>query len=49
MWKYATLSNYYLSLNQFENAEKYEKLFREQKPSQWQIDTFEKTKQLYIE
>jgi hypothetical protein len=49
MWKYATLSNSYLALKQFENAEKYEKLFREQKPSQWQIDTFEKTKQLYIE
>lgn len=49
MWKYATLSNSYLALKQFEEAEKYEKLFREQEPSQWQIDTFEKTKQLYIE
>ena len=49
MWKYATLSNSYLALKQFKNAEIYEKLFREQKPSQWQIDTFEKTKQLYIE
>ena len=48
MWKYATLSNSYLALKQFEEAEKYEKLFREQKPSQWQIDTFEKTKQLFI-
>lgn len=49
MWKYATLSNSYLALKQFEEAEKYEKLFREQEPSQWQIDTFEKTKQYYLE
>ncbi len=49
MWKYATLSNSYLALKQFEEAEKYEKLFREQEPAQWQIDTFEKTKQLYLE
>ena len=49
MWKYATLSNSYLALKQLEEAGKYEKLFREQNPSQWQIDTFEKTKQLYTE
>ena len=49
MWKYATLSNSYLALNQPDKADKYEKLFREQNPSQWQIDTFEKTKKIYIE
>ena len=49
MWKYATLSNSYLALKQPNEAKKYEKLFMEQNPSQWQIDTFEKTKELYIE
>lgn len=49
MWKYATLSNSYLALKQLDEAGKYEKLFREQNPSQWQIDTFKKTKQLYTE
>lgn len=49
MWKYATLSNSYLALKQPDDADKYEKAFREQNPSQWQIDTFEKTKQLYTE
>jgi len=49
MWKYATLSNSYLALNQPDEADKYEKMFIAQNPSQWQIDTFEKTKQLYTE
>lgn len=49
MWKYATLSNSYLALKKFEEAKIYEKLFKEQNPSQWQIETFESTKQLYIE
>ena len=49
MWKYATLSNSYLALKQPNEADKYEKLFREQNPSQWQVDTFKKTKQLYME
>ncbi len=49
MWKYATLSNSYLALHQLEDAKKYEKMFRGENPSQWQIDTFEKTKQIYIE
>ena len=49
MWKYATLSNSYLALKQTDEANKYEKMFREQNPSQWQIDTFEKTKQSYTE
>lgn len=49
MWKYATLSNSYLALKQTDNADKYERAFREQNPSQWQIETFEKTKQLFTE
>ena len=49
IWKYATLSNSYLALKQIDEAMKYEKLFREQNPSQWQIETFENTKQLYSE
>ena len=49
MWKYATLSNSYLALKQQDEANKYEKLFKDKNPSQWQIDTFEKTKQLYTE
>lgn len=49
IWKYATLSNSYLALKQTDEANKYEKMFREQNPSQWQIDTFEKTKQSYTE
>ena len=47
MWKYATLSNSYLALKQYEDAKKYEELFRNQQPLPWQIETFEKTKQLY--
>ena len=47
MWKYATLSNSYLALKDTDNAQKYETLFREQNPLQWQIETFEKTKRLY--
>lgn len=49
MWKYATLSNSYLALKQDEDAKKYEELFRNQQPLPWQIETFEKTKQLYKE
>lgn len=49
MWKYATLSNSYRALKDNNKADKYEGLFREQNPSQWQIETFEKTKQLYSE
>lgn len=49
MWKYATLSNSYLALKQYKDAKKYEELFRNQQPLPWQIETFEKTKQLYKE
>lgn len=43
-WKYATLSNSYLALNNDVESVRYEKLFKEQSPSQWEIDTFEKTR-----
>lgn len=46
LWKYASLSNAYRALGDNANAEKYEKLFKEQAPKQWQIDTFEETKSL---
>lgn len=48
MWKYATLANSYYALEQIENGNKFEKKFREQKPKSWEIQTFEKTKQMYI-
>lgn len=46
LWKYASLSNSYLALNNQAEAKKYEKLFHDQQPLQWQIDTFEKTKSI---
>lgn len=47
LWKYATLSNSFLALKNNEEAKKYENLFLQENPAQWQIDTFNKTKQLY--
>ena len=44
LWKYASLSNAYLALKEYAEAEKYEKLFNEQQPQRWQKDTFEETK-----
>jgi len=49
MWKYATLSNSYRALKDNNEADKYESLFKGQNPEQWQIETFEKTKQIYSE
>lgn len=46
LWKYASLSNAYLALGDYANANKYEQLFNEQHPLQWQINTFEKTKSI---
>ena len=46
-WKYATLANSYYALERQEDAGKYEKLFRNQNPDLWEIETFEKTKELY--
>ena len=46
LWKYASLSNAYLALGNHAEAEKYERLFHDQQPLQWQIDSFEKTKSI---
>lgn len=48
MWKYATLANSYYALGQNQNGSCYEKMFREQRPDSWQIETFEKTKRMYV-
>lgn len=47
-WKFATLSNCYLVLNDSINAVKYENLFLGEKPVKWEIDTFNKTKEHII-
>lgn len=47
-WKYASLSNAYLALDDHTNAEKYEKLFYDQQPQQWEKKTFEKTKETIL-
>lgn len=49
MWKYATLANSYYALGRREDGGKYETLFRTLNPDEWQVLTFEKTKQMYIE
>ena len=48
LWKYASLSNSYLALDDHTNAEKYEKLFYDQQPQHWQKETFEKTKSILM-
>ena len=48
LWKYASLSNAYLALDDHTNAKKYEKLFYDQQPQQWQKETFEKTKSILM-
>ena len=45
LWKYATLSNCYLAIGNTNESKKYEEEFRKQKPDDWQIETFEKSKQ----
>ncbi len=40
-WMYSTLSNCYLSLGDNERAKGYENKFRDQKPQEWEIETFE--------
>jgi tetratricopeptide (TPR) repeat protein len=44
-WKYATLSNCYLAIDDTEKSRKYEIKFREHNPINWEIETFEKSKQ----
>ena len=48
MWKYATLANSHYALGLCDKGEKYERLFRSQNPDEWQVQTFEKTKQMYV-
>ena len=48
MWKYATLANSYYALGRREDGEKNEVLFKKQNPDAWQVQTFEKTKQMYV-
>lgn len=48
-WKYATLANAYYALKQNDDAQKYEDMFRKQSPVSWEIETFEKTKNMYVE
>ena len=44
LWKYATLANCYLALSDMDNSKEFETKFREQNPNNWQIGTFEKSK-----
>ena len=44
-WKYATLSNCYLAIEKADKATEYEKKFKNQTPKEWEIITFEKSKQ----
>ncbi|RXM44962.1 TRAFs-binding domain-containing protein [Flavobacterium sp. YO12] len=44
-WIYASLANCYLSLNNEEEFEKYEKLFLEKAKADWEIETYNKSKQ----
>ncbi|MCM1302288.1 MAG: hypothetical protein NC250_09400 [Alistipes senegalensis] len=46
-WKYATLAICYFAAKDQKNASKYETLFRQQSPEQWEISSFEKTKSIY--
>jgi tetratricopeptide (TPR) repeat protein len=43
-WKYATLANCYLAIDDTDNSRKYENKFRERNPNNWEIETFEKSK-----
>lgn len=44
-WKYATLSNCYLAIEDFEKATEFNDKFNSQNPGIWEIETFEKSKQ----
>ena len=44
-WKYATLSNCYLAIDNTDKATEYEDNFRSQNPEDWEIQTFETSKQ----
>lgn len=44
-WVYATLSNCYYGIGVMNNGEDFEKKFRQEKPAQWELETFEAGKQ----
>jgi hypothetical protein len=44
-WKYASLSNCYLAINNADKATEYETKFEEQNPDKWEIAIFENSKQ----
>tara|TARA_R110001583_G_C5659583_1_gene409515 strand:+ start:92 stop:1345 length:1254 start_codon:yes stop_codon:yes gene_type:complete len=48
LWIYATLSHCGLANDHKDSASKYEKLFLSESPSDWQIDTFNKSKEELI-
>jgi hypothetical protein len=43
-WKYATLSNCYLAIDNADKAKEYEANFKKQNPQDWEIATFENSK-----
>lgn len=47
-WKYATLSNCYLAIEDIKNAKEFEEKFTSEDPLSWEIETFEKSKQEII-
>ncbi|MFW7526242.1 TRAFs-binding domain-containing protein [Vibrio ostreicida] len=47
-WIYASLSNCYLAVGLEDDATKYETDFLSQKPSEWEIKTFEKSKNIIM-
>ena len=47
-WKYATLSNCYLAMEDFNKAKEFEDKFNSQSPVTWEIETYERSKQEII-
>lgn len=47
-WIYATLANCLYSLGQKEDGDKYEQLFLENKPLEWEISSYQKSKSMII-
>lgn len=45
-WKYASLSNCYLARGDAKNAAHYEDLFQKESPEVWEVETFNKTKNI---
>lgn len=48
-WKYATLSNCYLAIGDVDKGTEYNEKFKAQDPADWEIETFEKSKQDIID